>query len=118
MMTKILLVDDEKDILLTVKELLEMEGYEVIMASNGKVGLDKFHELNPDLIITDIMMPIMDGREMIQLIRKDKKNPIIPIIVLSSVISLVGELDQQWDIFLKKPCSINKILDAINKLLK
>ena len=62
----ILIIEDEKDILVLLSSLLESEGYTVITARNGREGLDRFQEHNPDLIITDVRMPVMDGIEVLR----------------------------------------------------
>lgn len=119
MSTTILLVDDEKDILLALKELLEMEGYVVICAAHGKAGLQMFHEFKPDLVIADIMMPIMNGHEMIRLIREDSINkPRVPIIVMSSVVALSRVENAKWDYFIRKPSGIDDILRVVKRLLE
>ncbi|MBC7714602.1 MAG: response regulator [Rhizobacter sp.] len=118
MSTTILLVDDEKDILVALKELLEMEGYVVITAGNGKTGLQMYNDFKPDLIITDIMMPVMNGHEMIKLIREEPHLSQVPIIVMSSVISLASAVDPQWNYFIRKPSGIDDLLKVIVKLLE
>ncbi|MBC7428590.1 MAG: response regulator [Bacteriovorax sp.] len=118
MSTTILLVDDEKDILAALKELLEMEGYVVITALNGKTGLYLFHEFKPDLIISDMMMPIMNGYEMIAHIRLDPTLSKVPIIVMSSAITLARVEDAPWDYFIKKPYGIDDLLVIIKKLME
>lgn len=118
MSSTILLVDDEKDILVALKELLEMEGYVVLCALNGQIGLKMFKEFNPDLIITDMMMPIMNGYEMIRLIREDSVHSRVPIIVMSSIANLGKALDPSWDYFIKKPSGIDDILIVIKKLIE
>lgn len=114
---KILIVDDERDILVTLQDLLEFEGYEVVCAYNGTSALLKIEETNPDLIITDMMMPGMNGIELIQAIRNDKDYSTIPIILLSAMISLMDQEKQGWDVFIKKPSDIFKLLDSVHDLL-
>ncbi len=70
---KIMVVDDEGNIVELVKAILETEGYEVITASNGKECLEKLKTGRPDLILLDMMMPGMSGRETCEMIRKDPK---------------------------------------------
>lgn len=115
---KILVVDDEKDILVTFQDLLEMEGYEVICANNARTALTKFHELKPDIIITDMMMPGMNGMELIQIIRNGDDHPHIPIILMSAMASILHQEVKGWDVFIKKPSDIEKILDSVQRLLK
>lgn len=67
---KILLVDDDLKNSMLLKRFIEAEGYEVIYANNGKVGLEMYRETHPDLILLDINMPELDGFEMARLIRQ------------------------------------------------
>jgi CheY-like chemotaxis protein len=78
MKKKILIVEDEEGLRLLYEEELEAEGYEVFTASNGKEAIQKLEEKKPDLIILDIVMPVMDGLEALgQIVRKERKIPII-----------------------------------------
>ena len=74
---KILLVDDDLKNSMLLKRFIEAEGYEVIYANNGKVGLEMYREIRPDLILLDINMPELDGFEMARIIRENDKRVII-----------------------------------------
>lgn len=74
---KILLIDDDLKNSMLLKRFIETEGYEVIYANNGKVGLEMYKETNPDLILLDINMPELDGFEMARIIRQSDKRVII-----------------------------------------
>jgi len=89
-MKKILLVDDEEDILEFLKYNLEQEKFEVLVSSNGRDALKKM-EHNPDLIVLDIMMPGMDGFELYKHIKSDKNYHHIPVIFLTAK---AGETDE------------------------
>lgn len=81
---KILLIDDEPDLLATTKFLLENEGYKVYTASSGKEGIKKFEKIAPDLILLDIVMPEMDGFETLHRLRNVyPESEHIPIIMLT-----------------------------------
>jgi len=82
-MKKILVVDDEKDVVDLVKRVLLRGGFEVITASDGKEGLAKVYSEAPDLMILDINMPVMDGWEVCQKIRGDPLYKHLPIIMLT-----------------------------------
>ena len=82
-MKKILLVDDEKDIVEFLKYNLELEKFEVIVGFNGEEALEKLNE-NPDLIDMDIMMPKLDGFETCKIIREKKGFEVTPIIFLTA----------------------------------
>ena len=78
MKKKILIVEDEEGLRLLYEEELKTEGYEVITAQNGREAIQKLEEVKPDLIILDIVMPVMDGLEALgQIVRKERKIPII-----------------------------------------
>jgi two-component system response regulator (stage 0 sporulation protein F) len=78
MKKKILIVEDEEGLRLLYEEELKAEGHEVFTASNGKEAIQKLEEKKPDLIILDIVMPVMDGLEALgQIVRKERKIPII-----------------------------------------
>jgi len=80
-MARILIIDDEPHILLMVKKMLERAGYEIDLASNGSEGLRLFESINPDLVITDIIMPEKEGLETIREMRRRNKD--LKIIAMS-----------------------------------
>jgi len=71
---KILVVDDEQSILLAIRTLMELEGFEVEIATDGKTGLALYHDFKPDLILVDVMMPKLNGYEMVRQIRADPQS--------------------------------------------
>jgi len=81
---RILVCDDEPHIVQILKFTLEREGYQVFTAENGKVALDKAREVQPHLVLLDVMMPVMDGYEVCRKMREDFKMNQIPIIMLSA----------------------------------
>lgn len=81
---RILVVDDEPDIVTLVKSRLEANGYEVVSAYNGKDGVEKAEEAQPDMILLDLMMPIMDGYEAGQKLKENPKTKDIPIILFTA----------------------------------
>jgi DNA-binding response OmpR family regulator len=80
----ILLIDDEESILLLLKRRLEKAGFSVETSKNGQDGLNKARTIKPDLIILDIMLPIMDGYKICQMLKFDENYKKIPIILLSA----------------------------------
>ena len=80
----ILLIEDNNDMRENIAEILELANYEVFTAVNGKEGVQKAKEIIPDLIISDIMMPVMDGYEVLYYLGKDKKTKKIPFIFLTA----------------------------------
>lgn len=79
----ILVIDDDPDIWAYLEAILEPDGYKVLTAENGEVGLRMAREHNPDVILLDVMMPVMDGYEFLDKQSKDPAIAEIPIIVLS-----------------------------------
>jgi DNA-binding response OmpR family regulator len=117
---KILVVEDEPDILKTVQIMLEMEGYEVISASDGITALNQARQQSPDLIILDIMLPKLDGYKVCRLLKYDKKHSTIPIIVFTARSRKEDEdlaKDSGADLFITKPFNPDKLINAINQFL-
>jgi DNA-binding NtrC family response regulator len=115
-MARILVIDDERAIRNTLKEILEFEGYVVDVAENGKLGLDKALATTYDLIYTDIKMPEMDGLEMLQTYRKTtrengvEESPIVMISGHGTVETAVDALKNGAFDFIVKPLDLNRLL--------
>ncbi|HSW56099.1 MAG TPA: response regulator transcription factor [Ignavibacteriaceae bacterium] len=119
-MKKILLVDDEVDILEFLKYNLEQDNFEVLVSSNGKDALKKIAQ-NPDLIVLDIMMPEMDGFEVYEQIKKNKEYQEIPIIFLTAKSGETDEikgLDLGASDYIQKPISPKKLIARIKSNLR
>jgi CheY-like chemotaxis protein len=82
-MAKIMIVDDERDIRVLVREMLEREGYEVSEAGTGEECLKKLKDEKPDLILLDIMMPILDGWEVSKRIKEDEETKDIAVVMFT-----------------------------------
>jgi len=120
MKKKILVVDDEKDILELLSYNLTKEGFEVITARNGIEALE-LAKKGPDLIILDIMMPEMNGIEVIRELAKDAKTASIPIILLTAKGSETDEivgLEIGADDYIVKPVKIGKLIARVNACLR
>ncbi|MGE5401074.1 MAG: response regulator transcription factor [Ignavibacteriales bacterium] len=120
MMAKILLADDEIDILEFLQYNLEAEGFEVITASNGEEAVRKL-DLKPDLILLDIMMPGLNGYEVCRIIRQDKACSDIPVIFLTAKSSEIDEikgLELGADDFIGKPISPKKLIARVKSNLR
>ena len=116
----ILVVDDEKDIVDLLSYNLSKEGFNVITARNGKEALQKVTQ-KPDLIILDIMMPEMNGLQVIQELRKEKSTSAIPIILLTAKGSETDEivgLEVGADDYIVKPVKIGKIVARVHASLR
>ena len=119
-MAKILIVDDEIQFIEMVQMRLEVNGYEVISANDGEEGLEKARSENPDLIILDLMMPVMDGYAMLKVLRKDEQIKGIPVLLCTAKshrddknIDLKAEADD----YIKKPFEPPEFLTKIESLL-
>ena len=111
MAKKILIVEDEPGIMLGIKDEFESEGYEVFTAENGEVGLAKAKQHKPDLIILDIMMPVLDGYEVCKRLRMRGDNtPIIMLTVKDKEIDKILGLELGADDYVTKPFSLRELL--------
>jgi signal transduction histidine kinase len=110
----ILVVDDDEAVNAYLAQLLEDEGYNVLQAYNGQTALESAREHRPGLITMDIMMPVMDGKTAINLLRNDPELASIPILVVSV---LQDDNTLGGDASLTKPIDENRLLDTVNSLL-
>tara|TARA_B100001057_G_scaffold39003_1_gene35121 strand:- start:17525 stop:18193 length:669 start_codon:yes stop_codon:yes gene_type:complete len=120
-MKKILIVDDEKDILEFLSYNLKKEGFSIYTASDGLEGLEKTKKIKPDLIIVDLMMPKMNGIEMCENIRNDKKLSSIIILFLtarSEDYTQIAALDSGADDFLKKPIKPKLLISKVKSVMR
>lgn len=114
-MHSILLVDDEPDILTAWRLILTGEGYEVRCAGNGLEALRLLEGWRPDLIITDWMMPLMDGRALCRHIKAHPELSRIPVLVHTAAPSAVQEANC-YDLCLQKPAPMKVFLTNVSKL--
>ncbi|GAB4533051.1 MAG: hybrid sensor histidine kinase/response regulator [Pleurocapsa sp.] len=116
----ILAVDDIPDNLLLIQLALEQEGYQVVLAHDGKTALEQIKQAPPSLILLDVMMPGMDGYEVTRRIRQDKNIPFIPILLVTAreESSLVEGLDAGADEFVRKPFQIDELQARVRSMLR
>jgi DNA-binding response OmpR family regulator len=117
---KILIVDDEPDIVETVTIMLQARHYEVITALGGEEGFTKARFERPDLVLLDIMMPDLDGYSVCSKLREDSHTKNIPIIMFSAkgeASSINKSYKMGADSFIVKPFSLAILLDKIGKLI-
>lgn len=112
-MRRLLVVDDELAILEALQEVLSSEGYAVSTASNGAEGLKRAAEEPPDLVLLDLMMPVMDGWEMLRRMKEDTRLQHVPVIVMSAGRVLAGELKGLH--FLAKPFDLDRLLVLVEE---
>lgn len=113
----ILFVEDEPGISSVFAMLLELEGYRVTVANDGVDGLEKLRREMPDLVITDYMMPRMNGIDMIRQIRAEEPHGALPILLISAAPPPLAAPEAMPDAFLQKPMSSLRLLEAIARLL-
>ncbi len=114
----IMAVDDEPTILRVLKRILEPEGYEVILASDGSSALALLDERKPDLVILDIMMPGLDGFQVLDSIRERFDVPVIMLTARCDQESLVKTLKTGADDYVRKPFSVAVLLARIGAKLR
>jgi CheY-like chemotaxis protein len=118
---KILAVDDEKDLLALLCMRLRAEGLGVLEATDGKMALEKVKSENPDIVLMDVMMPVMDGYEVLRQLKADDRYKQIPVILLtvkSKKADLQKSKDLGADAHLIKPYNDKELLETIYKLVK
>lgn len=120
-MEKILVIEDENSIRSSVCEILSFEGYEVADAPNGKIGIQKAISYIPDLILCDIMMPEMDGWEVLQALHANSATHLIPIIVMTALAereNMREGMNLGADDYITKPFTRLELINAIKSRLK
>jgi len=118
MAEKILIIDDDEFLLTLIQRLLKPEGYSVFAATSGEEGLERFHQVAPDLVILDVMMPEMDGWEVCHRLRKVSPVPIIFLTALSAEKNVVNGLVGGADDYLVKPFNAAELRARVAALLR
>ena len=116
--TKILLVEDEATLAVIVRDTLKLQGFEVITADNGEQGLQMFFRERPDVVVADVMMPNMDGFEMVRRIRnKDVSTPVLFLTALSETEDVVRGFEAGANDYLRKPFGMLELIVRIKALV-
>jgi len=118
---KILVVDDEPDLVELVKDVLERNDYLVISAGNADIAIKKVRESKPDLIILDLNLPGIGGTEVCRILKQDKKTSSIPIIMLtvkSTEIDRIAGLEAGADDYITKPFSTGELVARLRAVLR
>ncbi len=117
-MPKVLVVDDEHSQAEVLTMLLSLEGFEVAVATNGRDALAQLDRVQPDLIVTDYMMPVMNGGEMAKLVRAAPQHAKVPIVMTSAnEARQVAQHSEHYDAFLRKPYLWDDLFAIIGRLL-
>ncbi|MBW4468630.1 MAG: response regulator transcription factor [Pegethrix bostrychoides GSE-TBD4-15B] len=118
---RLLLIDDDPNLILLVKDYLEFRGYEVITAENGQEALDVLEKDIPDMIICDVMMPQMDGYSLVENVRKNPRTSWIPVLFLSAKgqsQDRVKGLNTGADVYMVKPFEPEELVAQVESSLK
>lgn len=118
MAEKILIVDDEKPIVDSIKYTLYKEGYDVVVSYDGEDALEKVKKENPDLIILDIMLPKLSGLEVCRIIRRTSNVPIIMLTARGEDMDRVVGLELGADDYVPKPFSMRELVARIKAVLR
>lgn len=117
-MSKILVVDDERNIVELVRLYMEKDGFETVCAYTGTEAISKFHEENPDLIVLDLMLPEMDGWQVCREIRKTSQVPIIMLTAKSETFDKVLGLELGADDYMTKPFEAKELIARVKAVLR
>lgn len=118
MAKKILIVEDEENIRELLRLYLEREAYEVIEAPNGVEGLKKWKSETPDMLLLDVMMPIMDGWEVCRTIREESNVPIIMLTAKGETSDRVSGLEMGADDYIVKPLEMREVIARIRAVFR
>ena len=114
---KVLLAEDEQTLALIIKDTLEAQGFNIETAKNGEEGLQKFFMEKPDVLVADVMMPKMDGFEMVKRIRQsDKHTPVLFLTARSAINDVVEGFELGANDYLKKPFGMQELIVRIKAL--
>ena len=114
----VLIVEDDRNIADLLRLYLEKEGYQVVIASDGARGIEKFRELQPSLVLLDVMLPEVDGWGVCRTIRAESKTPIIMLTAKSETEDKVYGLKQGADDYITKPFEMKEVLARIEAVLR
>ena len=119
--TKILVIDDEPNIVQTLRDRLEMNEYDVITACNGKEGLETALQEKPDVILLDVIMPIMDGHEMLEALRRQPGGE-EPSVIMLTARSQTQDISRAnacgIDDYIVKPFDLSELLEKIESVVE
>ena len=118
MARRILVVEDDRNISDLIRMYLEKEGFEVQAAFDGASAVEMFRAMNPDMVLLDIMLPVMDGWTVCGKIRESSRTPIIMITAKSEVFDRIQGLEMGADDYIVKPFEMKELIARINAVLR
>jgi CheY-like chemotaxis protein len=116
-MKSVLVVDDEFDLANTLRAILEGEGYHVETSADGRDALERLNATPPDLVLMDVMMPLLSGLEVLQVMRRTPGLNGVPVILMSVITPSVKRSDYEWQAFLKKPFTLQSLVKTVHQLI-
>ncbi len=118
MARKVLIVEDDGNIAELLQLYLKKEGFDTMVAGDGGKGLELFHTFHPDLVLLDIMLPVMDGWAVCEKIRETDKTPIIMLTAKGETLDKVTGLEMGADDYITKPFEMKEVLARIHAVLR
>ena len=118
MAVSVLVVEDDRNIAELLQMYLEKEGYTVTVAADGGQGLAKFRSLQPDLVLLDVMMPVMDGWTVCRTIRSESQTPVIMLTAKGEIDDKIMGLKSGADDYITKPFEMREVLARIEAVLR
>ena len=116
-MTLILVIDDELSIVEMLNTFLEGEGLQVMTAYNGQEGLEQLANARPDVVVSDVMMPLLDGWELCRRMQADPRYRSIPVVLMSAVRTAPSLAGCRYAALIRKPFELDEMLQTITRLL-
>jgi CheY-like chemotaxis protein len=113
----ILVADDEFDMTSTLQAILEDEGYHVLICADGREALERICATRPDLVLMDVMMPLLSGFEVLGAMRASPGLESVPVVLMSVIAPGVRREDYPWHAFLRKPFGVDLLTRTIEKLI-
>ncbi len=117
---KILVVEDDRSIQSLITYKLKNSGFEVLVAANGAEALDQLRKTSVDLVLADLMMPVMSGKEFLVAVKKDERTKNIPVVILTAKTlenEVIEGLSLGADDYIKKPFSPSELLARVRNVL-
>jgi CheY-like chemotaxis protein len=116
-MTLILVIDDEISIVEMLSAFLEEEGLQVMTAYNGQEGLERLANARPAVVVSDVMMPVLDGWELCRRMQADPRYRSIPVVLMSAVRTALSLAGCRYAALVRKPFELDEMLQTITRLL-
>ncbi|WP_439133864.1 response regulator [Pseudomaricurvus sp.] len=117
-MSNLLLVDDDQELCLLLKEYLQTEGFDVTLAHDGSEGVKLALQTEYDVIVLDVMMPVLSGLEALRKIRDSKRTPVLMLTAKGEAVDRIVGLEMGADDYLPKPCNPRELVARVRAILR